>query len=220
MPSSSNSTSSWTSAQVYIMATLCLLVGIAAGYLIRGPVQTAATTTSAAPTPVMGGAGAQQQPTPEQMKHMADTQAAPLLQRLQSTPRDPKLLADIGNVYYDAQTYPDAIQYYRQSLAIKDDPNVHTDMATAMFYMGDPDGAIAELQKVLKADPTHASALFNLGMIRWQGKMDVDGAITAWQQFLKDHPNDPRKAQVEQLIARAKQHEGIRPGTRTDKPAM
>ncbi len=220
MPSSSNSTSSWTSGQVYFMATVCLLIGIAAGYLIRGPVQPGAAVATPAPATDAQPAPSQQQPSPAQMKQMADTQAAPLLEQLKANPGDPKLLASIGNIYYDTQTFPEAINYYRKSLAIKEDFNVHTDMATAMFYTGDSDGAIAELQKVLKLNPSHANALFNLGMIRWQGKMDVNGAVAAWQQMLKDNPNDPRKAQVEELIARAKQHENIKPGTKTDKPAM
>ena len=72
------------------------------------------------------------------MKAMADKQAEPLLEQLKSKPNDAALLAQIGNLYYDAHVFPVAIDYYQKALAI--DPKnsaVRTDMATAMFYMGD-----------------------------------------------------------------------------------
>jgi hypothetical protein len=40
---------------------------------------------------------------------MADTQAAPLLEKLKADPANPGLLESIGNVYYDAQQFPTAI---------------------------------------------------------------------------------------------------------------
>ena len=45
---------------------------------------------------------------------MADKQAAPLLEQLKSKPNDPALIAQIGNMYYDAQVFPMAIDYYQK----------------------------------------------------------------------------------------------------------
>ena len=42
---------------------------------------------------------------------------------------------------------------------------------------GARDKAITEFEKVLKTDPDNANAIFNLGMVKWQSKFDVDGAI-------------------------------------------
>jgi cytochrome c-type biogenesis protein CcmH/NrfG len=47
------------------------------------------------------------------------------------------------------------------------------------------------------------NALFNLGMIKFKGKDDATGAIAAWQQLLKTHPDLDRKATVEQMLAEA-----------------
>jgi cytochrome c-type biogenesis protein CcmH/NrfG len=166
----------------------------------------------------MGGGG--QQPTPEQMKRMADTQAAPLLAQLKSSPNDPALLAQIGNVYYDTQQYKEAIGYYDRSLqADPKNPNVRTDMGTAFFYMGDADRAISEFEKTLTYDAKHGQTMFNLGMVKWQGKGDAKGAVESWERLLKAVPDYPDRANVEQLIARAKQHGDIKPGTKTNKPA-
>ncbi len=208
----------WSSTQAYTLAIICLLLGVAVGYLLRGsaPVSAARPSTAA---PAGAPEVAAQAPTPEQMRRMAEKQAEPLLAQLKQSPNDPVLLAQVGNTYYDAQLFQDAIGYYQKSLEAKENPDVRTDMATSYFYLGDPDSAIAQLQQVLKSNPRHENALFNLGMVRFQGKTDFAGAVAAWEQFLQQNPNTPRRAEVEQLLARARQHAGLKPGAKTDKPA-
>ena len=212
---------SWTSAQVYVMSAICLLLGIAVGYLVRGPGQpsTAAAQTASAAAPDTAGVP-QQQPTPEMMKRMADTKAAPLLAQLQSSPNNAQLLAEIGNIYYDTQNYQDAINYYKRSLALKEDPNVRTDMGTSYFYSGDPDTALAEFDRTLKDDPKFENALMNVGIVKFNGKMDALGAIAAWEQLLKQNPNHPRRAEIEQMIAQARKHQNVTPGQKSSKPVM
>ena len=206
MESTNGKGTSWSSAQAYGMAVICLLAGLAAGYLIRGPVQPA-VSAQAAPAAAPTG---EQQVTPEQLKHMAEKKAEPLLAQLKTDPNNPELLAQVGNIYYDTQNYPDAVSYYQKSLAGSENADVRTDMGTAYFYAGNPDAAIAEFEKVLKANPHHDNALFNLAMVKWRGKMDVAGAVQAWQNLLKQNPNHPRKAEVEQLMAEATKHANIK----------
>lgn len=219
MPTNDAKTPTWTSAQAYAIACICLLMGIAIGYLVRGAGQAAVPVQAQATVPA-DAAAAQQQPSPEQMKQMADSKAAPLLSQLSSDPNNPALLSEIGNIYYDTQNYRDAIGYYSKSLAVKEDPNVRTDMGTAYFYSGDSDTALAEFAKVLKSNPNFENALFNTGMVKFQGKMDVNGAVAAWEQILKNNPNHPKRAQIEQLIANARQHANVKPGQKATSPAM
>jgi cytochrome c-type biogenesis protein CcmH/NrfG len=211
----------WTSIQAYVLATICLVVGIAVGYLLRGSAasdkqpQPSVSAAPAAGMPAMGS-----QPTPEQLKHMADTQAEPVLGQLKNSPNDPKLLAQAGNVYYDAQQYSAAIQYYDRALRVEPkNANVRTDMGTAYFYLGDSDRALQEFQTALKDDPKHGQTMFNMGMVQWQGKGDVAAAITTWERLLKTVPDYPERARVEEMLAKAKQHGNIKPGTKTTKPA-
>lgn len=206
----------WTSVQAYTLAVICLLLGIAGGWLIRGSQSPIAASPDAASsaTPPSTDAGAGARPTPEQLKKMADAQAAPLLEKLKSNPNDAALLAEVGNLYYDAQQYPAAIGYYQQSLKLQPaDASVRTDMGTAYWYAGDADSALAELGKALQYEPDKANALFNLGIVKWQGKMDVEGAVAAWQKLLKTNPNYEGKEKVEQLIAQARKHADVKPGT-------
>ncbi|HLM79716.1 MAG TPA: tetratricopeptide repeat protein [Terriglobales bacterium] len=206
----------WTSLQAYTLAVICLLVGIAGGWFIRGSKSPAAVPGETASTsaPVVGSAGAgTQTPTPAQMQKMADTQAGPLLEKLKADPNNAGLLASIGNVYYDTQQFPTAIDYYQRALKV--DPanaGVRTDMATAYWYTGNADAAIAEFQKSLSYEPNKANTLFNLGIVEWQGKMDIDKAVATWQKLLDTNPNYEGKDKVLELMAQAKKHSGVKPG--------
>jgi len=207
----------WTSVQAYVLAVICLLVGIAGGWFIRGSQSPAAAATEAASAsaPAMGNANtAPQAPSPAEMQKMADTQAGPLLEKLKADPTNAGLLENIGNVYYDAQQYPTAIDYYQR--ALKMDPanaGVRTDMATAYWYTGNADTAIAEFQKSLTYEPNKPNTLFNLGIVEWQGKMDIDKATATWQKLLDTNPNYEGKDKVLELMAQVKKHSGVKPGT-------
>jgi cytochrome c-type biogenesis protein CcmH/NrfG len=76
-------------------------------------------------------------------------------------------------------------------------------MASCLYYQGDVDGAISQLQQALRYDPKDANSLFNLGMIKLQGKKDTKGALAAWQLLLNTNPqlDAGRKNRVQQLIA-------------------
>ena len=73
----------------------------------------------------------------------------------------------------------------------------------ACNYNGDVEAAISQLQQGLHYDPKDANSLFNLGMIKWKGKQDSEGALAAWRELLKSNPqlSVDRKATVEKLIA-------------------
>ncbi len=211
---SQQNTDRWTSVQAYTLAVVCLLMGIAGGWFLRGSqVPAAAAGIESAQSSSAAPSGMPAQPTPEQLKNMADTQAAPLLQRLKSDPDNAELLASLGNVYYDVQQYPTAVDFYQR--ALKSQPThagVRTDMATAYWYMGNADGAIAEFNKALSYQPNNANTLFNLGIVKWQGKMDIKGAVASWQKLLDTNPNYENKDKVQQLIAEAQKHSGVKPG--------
>jgi cytochrome c-type biogenesis protein CcmH/NrfG len=219
---SSGKATGWTPTQAYTMAVVCLLIGIAVGYLVRGSsTPDKAAANSAAQMPSAFSPGGTGQITPEQLKRMADKQVEPMVARLKSEPNNAELLASIGNVFYDAQLYNNAIAYYDRSLQIQPgETNVRTDMGTAYWYMGNADRAIAEFQTVLKAEPTKASTLMNLGVVQWQGKMDAKAATATWQKLLATNPNYENKDKVEQLLSQVRQHLSVKPGTKTDKPAL
>lgn len=206
----------WTSVQAYTLAVICLLMGIAGGWFIRGSqVPAAAAGMESAPSSSSVPSGAATQPSPQELKKMADTQAAPLLARLKSDPTNAELLANVGNIYYDVQQFPTAIDFYQR--ALKSQPanaGVRTDMATAYWYLGNADSAIAEFNQALTYDPNNANTLFNLGIVKWQGKMDVKGAVASWQKLLDTNPNYENKSKVQELIAQAQKHSEVKAGAK------
>lgn len=212
----------WSDAQTYIMAGICLILGAGLGYLVHTPSAATSNTPSAVvasarPVPTGMGGGA---PSAQDMKRMAEKQVAPLLAELQRNPKDADLLAKIGRSYLAAQQFQSAEQYYEQSISLQPTPETLNELSFVDYSLGDADKAIATLNRAIKLDPKDSRLLFNLGMFQWHGKSDPKAAIAAWQTMIKVNPNDPKRAQVEQMIAQAKQHLNIAPGTKTNKPAM
>jgi cytochrome c-type biogenesis protein CcmH/NrfG len=192
--------------QAYVLAAFCLLLGVALGYLFRGSASVGTAQAAATTTTERGTGSQQKQPDPNAQAMVAQA-AAPLLEAVNRNPNDFDSLVKLANVYYDGQQFPSAIQYYERALTIHpDNPDVRTDMGTAYWYTGDAEKALAAMETSLKYRPGHPQTLFNLGWVRWQGKQDPKGAIEAWQQLLKANPDYPQKQQVEQYIAKAKEH--------------
>lgn len=193
----------WTKQQAAILAAICLFAGIAGGWTIRAS-QAPSVPAPAAGAPVATSA-APQPPTPAQLKQMADAQAAPLLDRLKAEPKNPELLAAIGNLYYDAQQYSAAVDYYQRSLEIKPaDADVRTDMGTAYWFMDNADSAIAQFDRALTYAPSNPNTLFNRGLVKWRGKKDGAGALADWNKLLTVNPGYAQRDAVEKMIAEAK----------------
>jgi cytochrome c-type biogenesis protein CcmH/NrfG len=198
--------SAWQVKQVYAMAVISLVVGLAIGYLFRGsqsPAPPQPVAIASQVSPAAGGMGGQM-PSLEQLKQMADNKAAPLLEKLKSDPNNTDLLTKVGDLYQATHQFKEAAGYYDKALHV--DPKnvpIRTQMASCLYYGGDVDGAISQLQQALHFDPKDANSLFNLGMIKLQGKNDSKGALAAWQLLLKSNPQltPDRKAMVQKLIA-------------------
>ena len=169
------------------------------GYIFRGssPAPVVGATSPGTSAPAAPGA----MPSAESLQPLA----APLLAALKADPKNFETLVQLGNLYYDHRIYPEGIEYYTRALELRpNDVNVRTDLGTAFWYSGFPEKAVAEYEKSLAVDPTHANTLFNLGIVRSEGLRDPAAAITAWEYLLKSHPEYPEKQRVLELIAKAR----------------
>ncbi|UWZ85435.1 tetratricopeptide repeat protein [Occallatibacter riparius] len=198
----------WALRRAMLLGALCLAVGLAAGWLIRGWESPVAPTVAAS-APVQAGSAAPSANAAQQ-KQQADAQAAPILEQLKAQPENADLLTNIGNIYYDAQLYPTAIDYYTRSLKAKPaDASVRTDLGTAYWYLGNADSAIKEFDTALTYAPTNPNTLFNRGLVKWQGKGDAAGASADWKKLLATNPNYEAKDKVEQMLAQVEKHTNI-----------
>ena len=198
--------------EAYGIALICLLMGMVLGYLIpesrthsSAPrVVTSAPKLPAPPTSPGVMPGSVHVPTLEEMKHMADKQAEPLLNKVKSDPKDSDAFAQLGAIYHKTHQFTQAVTFYRKAVDLNPkDLALRNKFASSLYRVGDVDGAIAQLDQALAYEPHDANSLFNLGMIRLQGKKDGKGAIAAWQRLLKTNPqlSADRKAEVQKLMA-------------------
>jgi len=170
------------------MAGVCF--GLIAGWII-GSQQATLRPAPAAPVaqqqtaPSAGGAATRAAVLDENqvtaLKSVADREAS-----------NPKPRAQLGNLYFDAERYDDAIKWYGSALALApNDVNVSTDLGVCYYYTNQPDKALEQFAKSLKIDPAHAKTLLNVGIVKAFGKQDLAGATDAWQQVIKVAPDSP-----------------------------
>jgi len=193
-------------AQVYNVCASALVLGFVLGYFVSGrksaslPVQPAANSANSAAT----HSPAHPALTIDPMKQMADMQESALIEKSKVEPQNASLLSQIASIYQGAHQFEKATAYYTKALSIDPrDVNARTQLASCLYYSGEVDEALHQLQVILKSDPKNVNALFNLGMIRYKGKNDASGAISAWRELLSDYPNLDRKPVVEKMIAEA-----------------
>ena len=186
-----------------------LAVGFAAGFAIlyfmtkqREPQIVSATP---ARLELPSGAGAAPQ-APEATAPPVDMALVKELQdKIKADPKDYDSIVGLANIHFDQRNFSDAADLYIKALAIKDNPDVRTDLGTMLFYSNRYDEAITELKKVLATNPTHAQALFNLGVVQLHGKNDSAGALQTWEKLIQTNPDFPQKAVVEEQIKALKQ---------------
>ena len=105
-------------------------------------------------------------------------------------PKNAKPRIDLGNLYFDAERYDDAIAWYEQALALTpNDENLSTDLGVCYYYTNQPDKALARFDASLKINPKHVKTLLNVGIVRAFGKQDLPGATKAWEQVIALDPN-------------------------------
>lgn len=192
-PSSTHSNS--VSALALVSGVAGILFGIIVGYLIA--TQQGVGGTSAAPAPAATAATTPAPTAPV----VTEQELQPYRDALRDNPKNARAATELGNRLYDAGRYSEAIPFYRQAFALEPkNVGVSTDLGTAMWFTGDADGALAQFQKSLAIDPTHAQTLFNMGIVKTQGKNDHKGAVAAWEKLLAANPSYPEADRVRRLI--------------------
>ena len=197
-------TAGWTNVQVYTAIAVVLVVGGIAGYLLHSSGTPSESSTATSPSATTTAANLPPS-IASATEQMLDAEVKPLLQRLDTNPKDVSALTELGNIYFDASQWTSAIGYYTRALnETPKNPDVRTDMGIAYYYTGDADRALKEFDQALKDDPRHAQTLFNVGVVKMNGKNDPKGAIAAWESLLKIDPTYPDRPKVESMLAEAR----------------
>jgi cytochrome c-type biogenesis protein CcmH/NrfG len=135
------------------------------------------------------------------MVPLDESRAAALRASAEQNPRDAATRVQLGNMYFDAGRFPEAVKWYEDALRIEPrDPDVSTDLGIAYYYMNQPDKALAQFDRSLELDPKHSKTLLNVGVVRAFGKQDLEGAAKAWQRVIEVAPNSPEARAARQAL--------------------
>ncbi len=105
----------------------------------------------------------------------------------------------LGNEYFDSNQLMDAIEAYDKALEIQpNSPDVLTDQGVMFKRLGWFDRAIQNFNKANQLDPTHATSVYNLGVVYRYDLQDFAKAQEAWTRFLEINPTRPGSDRVRQ----------------------
>jgi len=179
-------------AGVFFGVLVGWIIGSQQGGRPAAPVAAPAQASSAS-------AGGDQQQAPP----LDETRASALKLTAQQNPSDATPRIDLGNMYFDAGRFSEAVDWYQQALAINPkDVNASTDLGIAYYYNRDPDKALAQFDKSLAMDPSHAKTLLNVGVVRAFGKQDLKGAVDIWKKLVAVAPTSEEARLAKQAIER------------------
>ena len=124
-----------------------------------------------------------------------------LRKRAADSPRDAAVRAEIGNAYFDAERYPEAITWYEASLGLDaKNVNVSTDLGVSYYYANQADRALAQFERSLQIEPKHTKTMLNIGVVRAFGKQDLTGAASIWQQVVEIAPESAEGRAAKRMI--------------------
>jgi tetratricopeptide (TPR) repeat protein len=160
-----------------------IMFGLLAGWIIGSQQAKLAPP----PAPV---AAAQQSAPAEAPAVLDETQVAAFKTVAEKEPKNPLPRVGLGNMYFDAARYDEAIKWYSEALKLSPkDADISTDLGYAYFAINEPDRALEQFDRSLTMNPKHLKTLWNIGVVRARGKQDLQGAQAAWEKLVEIAPD-------------------------------
>jgi tetratricopeptide (TPR) repeat protein len=171
-----------------------IFFGLLVGWII-GSQQAIPSPVAPAPAAATNAAPAQSAPA------LDEARASSLRAAAERNPRDADTRVQLGNLYFDAERFEDAVKWYEQAVQIApQDVNASTDLGISYYYTNQPDRALAQFDRSLAIDPNHSKTLLNVGIVRAFGKQDLEGAAKAFQRVLDVAPGSPEARAARQAL--------------------
>jgi len=182
---------------VAVVALLAgLIIGWMAGQKSAGPAPAGVTGAPPVQTPM---------PTVNVQQKIGELKAI-----VAKDPNNRQAWVALGNEYFDADQPMDAVESYQKALDLNaKDANVLTDQGVMFRRLGWFDRAIDNFTRAYQADPTHATSLYNLGVVYRYDLQDFAKAQDAWTKFLTVNPSGPGSDRVRQELEFFKTHPPI-----------
>lgn len=179
----------------WFLFVIGLLIGVVLGYVLAElqtvppPRVAAAPAGEALPAghpPIPGGAG------PSDADRALARQAQELQQLLAQNPDDARLMAALGNLYFDGGRWTDARTWYERAVENdRSDPNVLTDLAVVYRNLGQFDRALELLGESIAIEPDHWQAWYNRVVVLHFDLHRHDEAETALERLKEIRAGNP-----------------------------
>lgn len=175
-------------AESIAFAVAGMLFGVIVGWIIGTQQGGRPSSRSQPAAQESADAGAQ----PRQAPVLDQARVQALENVVKTDPKNVTARVQLGNAYFDAERYPDAIKWYEDALKV-DPKNVDasTDLGVSYYYSNQPDRALQQFDYSLKLDPKHIKTLLNQGIVLAFGKRDLSGASASWQKVIEVAPESP-----------------------------
>lgn len=180
-----------------VMGVAGVFFGVLVGWIIGSQQPGGRTSPAAAPAAASQPAQASNPAPPP----LDESRASAMRTTAQQNPNDAVTRVQLGNMYFDAGRFQEAAQWYEAALKITPkDVNVSTDLGISYYYMNDADRALAQFDRSLQIDPSHAKTMLNVGIVRAFGKQDLKGAAEAWEKVISMAPNSEEARAAKQAL--------------------
>jgi tetratricopeptide (TPR) repeat protein len=181
-------------AESIVFAVAGMFFGVILGWVIGSqqaagrPGGTPAALAPAQATPAGGQATGTNRPAPT----LDEGRVQGLMTIIKSDPKNVTAHVQLGNAYFDAERFEDAITWYERALKL-DPKNVDasTDLGVSYYYTNRADRALDQFEYSLKLNPRHVKTLLNQGIVLAFGKQNLQGASEAWKKVVELSPNSP-----------------------------
>jgi tetratricopeptide (TPR) repeat protein len=141
---------------------------------------------AAVPSAAPAAAGQRQAPA------LDETRVQALQAAIKQNPQIADNFTQLGNVYFDAEQWTNAIDSYEQSLKLDpNNPDVSTDLGVSYYYTNRTDDALAQFERSLKISPNHTKTLLNKGIVLAFGKENLEAAADQWKKVVELAPDSP-----------------------------
>jgi tetratricopeptide (TPR) repeat protein len=168
---------------VFAVAGMCF--GVILGWVIASQQAPRQVTPPASQT--AAPAGGERQPPP-----LDEGRVQALTTVVENDPKNAGAHAQLGNVYFDAERWADAIQWYERALKLDpNNPDISTDLGVSYYYTNRTDEALTQFERSLKINPTHTKTLLNKGIVLAFGKQDLSAAAEEWKKVVALAPDTP-----------------------------
>ncbi len=187
-----------------LMLIAGIVFGAVAGFIVTR--QYYVDKMDAAPAPAQNAAQtASQDPQDQAKQDFNPKQHEAMLEQIKAElAKDPKNVEKrvmLGNIYFDARKWDEAIPWYEQ--AVKLDPNntdVLVDLGVCYRNAGRIDDALAMFKKALALDPNKKQAMYNEAVVYAFDKKDSGKARETLNKLEKAYPDDPMVKKLSEAL--------------------